>query len=188
MTYEWLIAAMWLGWLVLWVAMARRVKPVAQAESPSSRLLHVAPLALACYLLAAPHVPFFALEDRFAPLALWPVRLGATLTFAGLALAVWARVLLAGNWSGIVTLKHDHELVVEGPYRWVRHPIYTGLLIALIGTALALGQWRGVLAVAIAGVALWRKLRLEESFMRREFGEAYARYAQRVPALVPFVL
>jgi protein-S-isoprenylcysteine O-methyltransferase Ste14 len=78
--------------------------------------------------------------------------------------------------------------VTSGPYRFVRHPIYTGLLLAFIGSALARGDWRGVLAVAIAFAALWRKLRIEERWMREEFGAAYEEYARRVAALVPFVL
>ena len=68
-----------------------------------------------------------------------------------------------------------------------RHPIYTGLLLAFIGSAWAVGEWRGVLAVVIVAASFWRKLKLEEAVMRRQFGEAYARYAARVPALIPFV-
>ena len=128
------------------------------------------------------------LNDRFVPLILWPVRLGAALTFAGIAFAIWARMWIAGNWSSDVTLKRDHELIVDGPYRFVRHPIYTGILLALAGTALAVGEWRALLAVVLAGAAYWRKLRIEEAVMRRQFGEAYARYAERVPALIPFLV
>ena len=69
----------------------------------------------------------------------------------------------------------------------VRHPICTGILVALAGTALAAGEWRAVLAMVIAGAAFWRKLGIEEAVMRRQFGEAYAKYAQRVSALIPFV-
>ena len=111
--------------------------------------------------------------------------IGAALSFAGVAFSVWARVLIAGNWSTDVKLKRDHELIVAGPYALVRHPIYTGLLMTFAGTALAVGEWRAVLAVVAA--AFWRKLRLEEALMRRQFGEAYAQYAARVPALIPFV-
>ncbi len=95
----------------------------------------------------------------------------------------------ASRWElETVTLKQNHELIVEGPYRWVRHPIYSGLLTAIIGTALARGEWRGLIAVAVATIALWRKLRLEEMIMRGEFGDTYARYAERVPALVPWLM
>jgi protein-S-isoprenylcysteine O-methyltransferase Ste14 len=183
-----LFLVMWVGWLLLWRVMAFNVKAAARSESPASRLSHLAPLVFAGCLIAAPHVPFAALNQRFVAPALWPAALGAALTFAGAAFSIWARFIIADNWSSDVQLKRDHELIVAGPYRWVRHPIYTGLLLMFAGTALAVGEWRGVLAVAIAALALWRKLRIEEAFMRLNFGEAYARYAARTPALMPFVI
>jgi len=187
MFYRWLFPIVWLVLIAVWIAMARRVKTVAEHETAFSTLSHYAPLAVGIYLLAAPRLPLFPLNVRFAPLVLWPVQLGAVLTIAGVAFAIWARALLAGNWSSSVTLKRGHELIVEGPYRFVRHPIYTGILVGLVGTALAVGEWRALLGVAIAAGAYWRKLQLEETVMRREFGEAYARYAERTPALIPFV-
>ena len=192
MFFRWLFVSlflfMWVGWFALWRVMAIRVKAVAQSESVPSRLSHVVPLLFAAYLLAAPQVPIPLLDRRFVPLAIWPAALGAALTFAGLVFSVWARFVLAGNWSDFVQIKHDHELIVDGPYRWVRHPIYTGLLLMFAGTALAVGEWRGVLAVGIVAASFWRKLRLEEAVMRRQFGEAYELYAQQVQALIPFVI
>ncbi len=113
---------------------------------------------------------------------------GTALVLLGLAFTVWARVHLGRNWSGIVTVKQGHELIRSGPYRWVRHPIYTGLLLAFMGSAIALGQWRGVLAMLIVFAALWRKLRLEERWMIETFGAAYTAYRNEVAALIPFVL
>jgi protein-S-isoprenylcysteine O-methyltransferase Ste14 len=101
---------------------------------------------------------------------------------------VWARRHLATNWSADVTLKENHELITSGPYGWARHQIYTGLLLGFIGTALAVGRWRGVAAVGLMGLALWRKLRIEERGMRQLFGEQYTLYAKRVSALIPFLL
>jgi protein-S-isoprenylcysteine O-methyltransferase Ste14 len=191
MFYRWLFTSlfvvMWGGWAAIWIAMARGVKEAAQSETTVSRLSHVGPLLIAAYLLAAP-VPLPLLNDRFAPLAIWPAALGVAVTFAGLAFCVWARVTIAANWSSDVQLKRDHELIVEGPYKWVRHPIYTGILLMFAGTALAVGEWRGALAIAVAGGAFWRKMRLEEAVMRRQFGDAYARYAARTPALIPLVI
>ena len=77
---------------------------------------------------------------------------------------------------------------MSGPYALVRHPIYTGLLLALLGSTLALGDWRAILALALAAGALWRKLRVEERWMRRQFGDAYRVYSQRVAGLIPFIL
>ena len=167
--------------------MARGGKEAAECESAFSRLSHIGPLVVAAYLLAAPRVPICPCSTSV--LRRWRSGrlLGAALTFAGFAFSIWARLTIAGNWSSDVQLKRNHELIVEGPYSWVRHPIYTGILLVLAGTALAVGEWRGVLAVALAASAFWRKLRLEEAVMRRQFGETYARYAARVPALIPFV-
>jgi protein-S-isoprenylcysteine O-methyltransferase Ste14 len=188
MVYRWLFPFLWLVFIAIWIAMARGGKAVAERESVYSRLSHYLPLAIGVCLLAAPDIPVAPLNDRFAPLALWPVRLGAALTFAGIAFAIWARIRIAGNWSSDVTLKRDHELIVDGPYADVRHPIYTGILLGLAGTGLAVGEWRAVLGVILVGAAYWRKLTIEEGVMRRQFGEAYVRYAARVPALIPFVL
>ena len=110
------------------------------------------------------------------------------IALAGLAVMLWARVVLGRNWSADVVVKEGHELVTGGPYRWVRHPIYTGLLAGFLGTAIAMGQWRAVLALVIVFVALWRKLRLEERWMAEQFGDAYARYRREVAALIPFLL
>jgi protein-S-isoprenylcysteine O-methyltransferase Ste14 len=113
---------------------------------------------------------------------------GMLMTLAGVLFACWARVVLGRNWSGVVQVKQDHELIERGPYRYVRHPIYTGLLLAFLGTAVAIGELRGFLAVVIVGVSFWRKLRLEERWMSEQFGTAYADYMRRVKALVPGIL
>jgi protein-S-isoprenylcysteine O-methyltransferase Ste14 len=190
--YRWLftilLVGMWVGWFVLWRVMALSVKAAARSESLASRLSHFGPLIVAACLLASPPLPIPVLYDRFVPLALWPPTLAVVLGYAGLAFTVWARFTIADNWSGVVQVKQGHELVVDGPYRWVRHPIYTGLLLMFAGTAFAVGEWRGVLAVVIAAGSFWRKLRIEEGVMRGEFGAAYDRYAERTRALVPFVL
>ena len=96
--------------------------------------------------------------------------------------------MVGAKWSSEEQLKQGHELILRGPYRLVRHPIYTGLLLAFLGSALALGELRGLLAFAILAVSFWFKLRLEERWMREQFGGAYADYMRRVKALVPGVL
>ena len=85
-------------------------------------------------------------------------------------------------------MKEGHELIRSGPYALVRHPIYAGLLMAFVGTALARGEWRGLIAVALVFVALWRKLRLEEKWMRAQFGDSYEAYSRQVAALVPHII
>ena len=188
LVYRTLFPAMWLCWAVYWLVRSRDVKRTARREPLVSRLLHVVPLVLALLLVAAPSFPGRVLSERFLPQAPWPFWIGAVLTAGGLLFAVWARTHIGTNWSGTVTLKQDHELVTTGPYAIVRHPIYTGLLLALAGSAMARGELRGLLAVVIATLALWRKLRLEERWMREQFGEKYDAYRRRVSALIPFVL
>jgi protein-S-isoprenylcysteine O-methyltransferase Ste14 len=181
------IAALWLCWGAFWAAASIAVKPAVRREPISSRLLHIAPLLLAGALLWSP-AQLDALRLRFVPLSALSGWTGVAIVAAGFAFTIWARVHLGANWSGIVTVKRDHTLVTSGPYAIVRHPIYTGLLLAFAGTALALGELRGVLAVALAAASLWRKLRLEERWMTEQFGDAYQRYRCRVRALVPFLL
>jgi len=113
---------------------------------------------------------------------------GAVVTTFGLLYTVWARLHLKSNWSGTVTIKADHELITTGPYAFTRHPIYTGLLLAFLGSAIADGEVRGALAFVIAFAALWRKLRLEEKWLTQQFGAVYSEYMQRVAALIPKIL
>ena len=183
--YRYLFSSLWLGWALYWWLLSRNVKPVARAESMSSRLSHIVPLAIAALLIGLPQIPLPALRDRLLPLAAWPFWVGAVLTVAGLLFTVWARVHIGTNWSGIVTVKENHELIQSGPYGIVRHPIYTGLLVAVIGSAIARGEWRGVVAVVIVLWAFSRKLQTEERYMREQFGDAYRTYSERVPALIP---
>ena len=186
--YRYLFPAMWLSWAVYWWVSSRNVKSAVRRESLVSRLLHIGPLFLAGVLLSVPNMPVRFLGERFLPLTTWLFAVAAALTAVGLLFAVWARRYLGANWSATVTIKEGHELIVGGPYALVRHPIYTGLLLAFVGSTMAIGEWRGVLAVALASAALWRKLRLEERWMRQQFGDAYRAYCRHVAALVPFVL
>jgi protein-S-isoprenylcysteine O-methyltransferase Ste14 len=188
LVYRYAFPVMWLSWVVYWWAASRDVKSTLQRESLSSRLSHIVPLTIAALLFGDPRMRVGFLGERFLPLSEWLFWLGAFLTAGGLLFTVWARVHLGRNWSGSVTIKQGHELVTSGPYSLVRHPIYTGLLVAFLGSALALGVWGGLVAFALGAGALWRKLRVEERWMRQQFGEAYRAYSQRVAALVPFVL
>jgi protein-S-isoprenylcysteine O-methyltransferase Ste14 len=183
--YRFLFPLMWLSWAGFWWRASYGAKRVDRRESLDSRLLHVLPLLLASCLLVANRLPGSFLNERLFPWAPWSFWAATFITATGLLFTVWARVYLGRNWSGTVTIKRDHELIVNGPYDIVRHPIYTGLLVALIGTAMARGEWRGLLAVLLAWAALWRKLRLEEQWMAECFGHQYEVYCRRVPALVP---
>jgi protein-S-isoprenylcysteine O-methyltransferase Ste14 len=180
------IPALWIGWVICWIAAARDVKRTRWHEPARTRALHATPLVLCAALLATPRWLPPVLAARFAPPGLWLPLLGTVMVAGGLGFTGWARWHLGRNWSGWVTLKDDHTLICTGPYRVVRHPIYTGLIFALAGTALAIGEWRGVLAVACAVLGFVLKLRIEEARMRETFPE-YDRYTQQVAALIPWV-
>jgi protein-S-isoprenylcysteine O-methyltransferase Ste14 len=107
---------------------------------------------------------------------------------AGLAVAVWARVILGRNWSGVVTLKEGHELIEHGPYRFVRHPIYTGMLTMFFATALVQGHVAGFAGVVLLFASFWIKLGREEKLMLQQFPERYATYQDRAKRIIPFVL
>lgn len=184
---ELLIPLLWLAWLLAWRGLARNVKPAARREPRSTRVASLVLVLVAVLLVALPGSAAPFLTARFAPRTEWTYWGGAGLTVAGLLFAVWARRRLGANWSGTVSIKREHELVTGGPYALVRHPIYAGLLLAFAGSVLARGEARGLLAWLLAALYLLGRLRVEENWMTREFGDAYREYARRVKRLAPFV-
>jgi len=186
--HSYLFLVMWLGYFAYWWVMSTNVKVTERSESAPSRIARLVLIVCAVALLSLPSVPLPLLNKRFLPHDLWCFWSGAAITAGGLLFSVWARRHLGKNWSQAVTVKGGHELITSGPYALVRHPIYTGLLLALLGSAVARGEWRGLLAVALVFGALWHKLRLEEKWMRAQFGESYEVYSRHVAALVPHII
>ncbi|WP_329741776.1 isoprenylcysteine carboxylmethyltransferase family protein [Dyella sp. A6] len=182
------VALVWVAWLLYWAWSARGVKAPAREDSMGSQLLYRVPMVLAFVILFMHGPRTSEFYGRFLPAspAWWCV--GMLVLLCGLGFACWARVVLGRNWSADVQVKQDHELVQQGPYRWVRHPIYTGMLLGLAGTALALGQWRDLLALALVAGSFWYKLRHEERWMREVFGAVYEDYMRRTKALIPWLL
>ena len=187
------IPALWSAWAISWLVAASDTKRTARHESLASRAAHVIPLWVAIFLLVTMNrhaPPDWAawLCQQVIPRSRAGYWAGVAILAAGLGFSVWARLVLGRNWSSTVTVKQDHELIRTGPYRFVRHPIYTGILFGFVGTAIALGQVRGLISVALVLFAFLRKLRLEERWMTETFGEGYADYRRKVKALIPFVL
>jgi protein-S-isoprenylcysteine O-methyltransferase Ste14 len=186
--YAFLLPALWVADCIYWWAMGRRVKAAERIEPANPRLLRLVLMVTAIALLVLPAFPIPILNARFLPPGSWPFWLGAALTADGLLFAVWVRRHLGTNWSRAVTIKQGHELITTGAYAVVRHPIYTGLLLALLGSAIARAEWRGLLAVLLAFITLYRKLKLEESWLHSQFGASYDAYSRRVAALIPYLL
>jgi protein-S-isoprenylcysteine O-methyltransferase Ste14 len=184
--YRQLMLGLWLAWLLYWVIAALGAKTTRRRESLGSRLSHVVPLLVGVALIVWPRVPWEWLSLPLLPHRPLTYAAGLVLVMLGLAFTVWARLHLGRNWSGTVTLKEGHELIRSGPYAYVRHPIYTGLLVALLGSAVACGELRAMIGLSVVAGAFIRKLRIEERLMREIFPGQYQRYCAEVPALIPF--
>lgn len=184
---NWYVGAMWTALLIVWVTAAFATKRTEKSASHGSRLLELVLLVVAFILL-------FKRESRFGPLALRVIPetetfewMGVAITAAGIGFAIWARFYLGSNWSAVASVKQDHSLVRSGPYSVVRHPIYTGLLAAVLGSAVVFGMVGCFVALPLALFAWHRKSLIEEGFMREQFGIEYERYMRDVKALIPFV-
>lgn len=188
--FGYFIEITWVLWALYWALSARGVKAAARVDSVRTLLTYRLPVALGFTLLIAlgQRVDGTWLYRHVPSAGTWAPGTGWLLVLLGLGFACWARYALGRNWSGDVQLKQGHELVTHGPYRWVRHPIYTGMLLGVVGTILATGSWLGLLALALVGGGFWYKLRHEEHWMREQFGETYVAYMRRTKALIPGVL
>jgi protein-S-isoprenylcysteine O-methyltransferase Ste14 len=184
--YRRVILGLWVAWALYWFVSAMRVKTTVRREPLGSRFVYVVLGIIGGLLIAWPGRPGGWLVERLWSRSATSYSIGLALLCAGLAFAVWARVVLGRNWSGLVTVKEEHELIRSGPYACVRHPIYTGLIAALLGTAVTIGTVRAFLGVALIVGSFLRKTRTEERFMRETFPGEYERYSAEVPALIPF--
>ncbi|MGH7023423.1 MAG: methyltransferase family protein [Caulobacteraceae bacterium] len=181
--------ACWDAWALSWVVAALWARRVASRPPLAESLVYLVPMSLGALLL------FFG-SSKLSPLyggaplwtlpgwASWIATLAAV---AGLAFTWWARITLGDLWSGAVTRKEDHVIIRAGPYRLVRHPIYSGLILAAVALAIDVGQLANLIGAAILILGVFLKARLEERFLSQELGEqAYAGYKRTTPMLVPF--
>ena len=177
----------WVALCLVWCVSAFTNKRTARTPPIGSLVLHACVLTLAFVILFSDLFRRGLLRWRFVPDTPAAGWLGAALTVAGIAFAMWARFHIGRNWSGFVTLKEGHALVRTGPYAIVRHPIYTGLLLAVLGTAIVYRGVSGLIAFALLGIEWKRKSLLEERLMIEQFGAEYFEYRREVKGLVPFV-
>lgn len=184
---ETILKIAWLPLIIYWLWTARHAKPNKQRQNLAVRFIaYWFPFLIAVALIGPGY--WFGdsfLHHRFEPVSFWIEGFGIALVITGVALSIRARYLLGKNWSMSVELKQGHELIQSGPYRVVRHPIYTGLLIAFIGTAIAIGEWRAIISIAVMAVMIVYKIRVEDRWLHEQFGSVYTEYAARTRALVP---
>ncbi|HEX4708783.1 MAG TPA: isoprenylcysteine carboxylmethyltransferase family protein [Candidatus Udaeobacter sp.] len=182
------VISCWIVFVATWLLAALSTKRTVYRESPAQRLRYWLLLLIAYLLLMYGRQLPYPLNMRVLPHAAPVACTGALLCIAGLGVALWARLILGRNWSGVVTLKEGHELVECGPYRFVRHPIYTGILTMSFATALVLGHLAGFVGTLLMFVSFWIKLGHEEKLMLQQFPERYAAYQRRAKRLIPFLL
>ena len=187
MTPQLAINYLWFFWALTWFAAAFWSDRSAKRPAFGAEILYrVVTLAVAVLLFA------FVARSYDSPTILWSLGRNANWLLFGIAavgflFCWWARVYLGRLWSGWVSKKDGHHIVDKGPYRLVRHPIYTGIILAAFATAVIKGTVFALLGAAIMTLGFWIKARLEERFLREELGAAgYDAYSRRVPMLIPF--
>lgn len=173
---------------LVWLAGLGFTKRTVRSEPIGSRLFQMAFILLGFTLLGSTWLSAGWLGKHFLSPTQGLQITGLILTIGGCLFAIWARITLGSNWSGRAAVKAGHELIVTGPYSVARHPIYTGLLLASAGTALAAAEWRCVLGFALIASMLAAKIGQEEKLMMQAFPDMYPRYRQRVKALIPGLL
>lgn len=175
----------WLAFYTVWLLAALRTKRAVERVDWGKRLSYTIPVALGYYCMFSSHPGSVWMQRRVLPHNQELAIAAIVITVAGMAFAVWARWYLGSNWSSVPTIKEQHQLIRSGPYRLVRHPIYTGILLAMMGTFLAKGTIRGVLSVVLLWIGWQVKSRMEEQFMVRTFGAEYEDYRRTTGALFP---
>jgi protein-S-isoprenylcysteine O-methyltransferase Ste14 len=185
-TIQW-TGFLWLLLCAVWLGSSPFVKPAIHKQSASSAWQRSALLIAGMYLIFGPLRISDWLNQQILAVTLPIALTGFFFVLCGVAFSIWARLILGENWSAAPSIKQDHALIQRGPYRIVRHPIYTGILIALFGSALQRGLIGNFLGVIICAVALWMKIAVEEKFMLSLFGDQYLHYRNSVRALIPFI-
>jgi len=182
------IRVCWIIFVIVWLLGAAWTKRTIYRESSAERTRYWLALVIGYFLVIKSSgfpPPFDWLVVPHTTSSAWS---GVFLCVSGLVFAIWARLILGRNWSGVVTLKEGHELIERGPYRVVRHPIYTGILAMLAGTTIALGYFGSFIGFLLVFVSFWVKLKREEDLMLAHFPAKYAAYQRRVKRIIPFLI
>ncbi|MHB8753671.1 MAG: methyltransferase family protein [Candidatus Acidiferrales bacterium] len=178
----------WLVWGAYWIISSRTAKQKAERQSAASRAAYLLFTVLAFVLLMSDTSRVYLLQIRVVPPTFAFALSGALLCILGTSFTLWARRIIADNWSSDVAFKKEHELVEKGPYSIVRHPIYTGMLIMFLGTAIVGGAVAQFVAFVLVCVGFWIKIKQEESLLAAHFPNEYPAYQKRTRRIIPFIL
>jgi len=180
-----IVLAAWLAFAIFWLVEGLKAKPAEKREPPGERLAHILLMTVAFYLVFPHRLRLGILDQRLLPREPWLATLGVALTCAGVAFAMWARHHIGQYWSARVSIVSEHKLIRTGPYARIRHPIYTGMLLALVGTGLVVDRYRVLVGLAMALFGFARKARKEEAFLAAQFGEAFEEHRRQTGFLLP---
>ncbi len=183
--HQYLVELPWVAFLVIRFIAAFKTRSNEKRESSASRYFVMVLMILGYYCLFGSAIPIVFLHKRFVPSTLLVVIVGGVMTWLGIGLCLWARYHLAENWSARVTIKVGHELIRTGPYSYFRHPIYSGLLLAAMGTAIAFGEIRGLLGVGFILTGFLIKANKEEKMLIAQFGSSFEEHRQHTGFLLP---
>jgi protein-S-isoprenylcysteine O-methyltransferase Ste14 len=182
-----LIEVPWLIFVIYWFLSSLRLNKMQQREPAGQQIGRILIGAVAFVFLYSDDPRFGVLNRRFAPERYWILAVGSALTIAGIAFAIWARYHIGRYWSSTVSLRAGHELIRTGPYARIRHPIYTGILLAVVGTALAIGRYRALVAFVIMLLAFTWKSKREEALLAGQFGSAFEEHRRHTGFFLPRV-
>jgi protein-S-isoprenylcysteine O-methyltransferase Ste14 len=180
-----IVNILWIVWLLVWIIAGLRTAPTVARQSKTNRFKDRVPLTIGSVLMFLHPAWFGVLLRPLLPDAYDLALAGTILTALGLGVSIWARAHLGRLWSGSVALKSNHEVIRTGPYQATRHPIYSGVLLALLGTTLVRGTLGSLLGLILLAIGLLLRIRQEERLLLSHFGEQYRRYQRDVPAVVP---
>lgn len=183
--FQYLIILCWAVFLVIWILSAFRAKRTIGGSRP---ILFLNLLRIAVVIVAVSLVHAGVAIQPFQMTAINPIlgTVGVSLCALGIAFAVWARIYLGSNWGMPMSVKESPELVTSGPYAYVRHPIYTGVIVGMLGTMLVVGSW-WVIVIIAGGLYFVYSATREEKLMLKEFPDTYPAYKARTKMLVPFI-
>lgn len=176
-----LIAILWLSFWLYWLVSAIGKKKVIKRVNSGQRFTFI---LFVIIILALSHLQYFHVQPFTNNKII--LALGVILCALGLGFAIWARIHLGKNWNIEPSIQEGHELVTSGPYKWIRHPIYTGILFAFLGSTLAGNSVSLAIFIVICIIFIWR-VKTEEDIMMQLFPQQYSDYKKRTKALIPFI-
>ena len=185
--YREVIAVLLIIFGVYWLISSSSIKSTKRTEPYLSGLFHSILLIVGFALIWIKWFQIGILEIRIIPENLIFQVIGVILVTVGVIFAIWARRVLGEEWSNNVAIKASHTLIKSGPYQFVRNPIYTGVIFAMLGMMITLGEIRGLIGLILVLISVWHKGWMEEQLLIEEFGDEYIKYKKNVKFMIPFV-